>query len=60
LLFSHILEIFAIAVDRKCVSSYRLMQQCSGVTEFKQVENEACKHILYYGNEFSVDVISHA
>jgi len=32
------------------VNSYRLVQQGSGVTKFKQVENKASKHV--FGEEF--------
>jgi len=26
-------------LEKKCVKSYKLVQHCNGVTEFKQVEN---------------------
>ena len=33
-------------LERKCVRCYRLVQHCSGVTRFKQVENQSCNHAL--------------
>ena len=33
-------------LERKCVKSYRSLQHCSGVTGFKQIENQSRNHAL--------------
>jgi len=45
-------------LERKCIKSYKFVQHCSGVTEFKQFENKASKHVLL--KKFSFYVTSRA